>query len=150
MNRNICGIIIKFKRAVVFIIMAFFVCNIIIAQVVNYYYDNAGNRVKREVTLPKKTAPMKNPSNISSEIIGDKEIKVFPNPTKGNLRIGIDRLDFDDMCSVKVFGLSGQLIFLSVINDTITDIDITSQPVGIYILIIELNNAESEWKIVKE
>ena len=40
--------------------------------------------------------------------------------------------------------------FFSVINDTITDIDITSQPVGIYILIIELNNAESEWKIVKE
>lgn len=56
------------------------------ADTVSFPYDSAGNRVKREIIVEKKSAPSHAGTEYFSEIISEKEIKIYPNPTEGVLK----------------------------------------------------------------
>lgn len=59
---------------------------------IEYSYDAAGNRVKREIIMP-ITKVMAEQQDFSSDnqnfsdMLSDHSIKIYPNPTKGALKI---------------------------------------------------------------
>lgn len=120
------------------------------ADTISYSYDNAGNRIKREIVLDtransdnRETAPI----NIE---IDKKSITIYPNPTRGLIKIEIQDDDFIDQCNFSLFTLSGQFILSRKPDMPITDLDLSHMPDGIYLLIIQSNNHKESWKIIKK
>ena len=128
-----------------------------------YTYDATGNRIKREfqsIYYP----PFKPPGGLSSsttkssenttlitakETILDKIITVYPNPTKGNLQLQIENYNNEPITAV-FYTNNGKQIKAQNINSSISELDITKQPKGIYYLQIIINNESREFKVVKE
>lgn len=122
------------------------------SQTVRYSYDAAGNRVLREIVLSRqKSVESENKSESPLEDkLSDKTVKIYPNPTKGELKIEI--VNWDDECSgnVYVYSTNGVLIKEYKLLDNMQIVDISAEPVGLYILKIDLNKNTSTWRIIKE
>jgi len=143
-----------------------FLSNIAFSQQYSYEYDNAGNRISRKYVGLKKKLNLQEDSllidslyndsiiakedmDVYKDNIGDKEISIFPNPTKGKLRVEISNIEDGDIIILKVFDLSGREIYS---NEKLSnyDIDLSNYENGVYLLDIILNKEKSYWKIVKE
>lgn len=120
------------------------------AQSVKYSYDNAGNRIKREIVMKTKSPyEVSTTTECFSEKLSEKEIRIYPNPTKGRLKIEIAGYENSDRCILRILNVSGQQILSTHANSACTELDISSKANGIYILYISLNNKETTWKVIK-
>lgn len=132
-----------------------------LSQNIKYEYDFAGNRVKRTIylksaTIPKDTAQLAIAAGLNeekiefTETLGEQEIKIYPNPTRGELKVTISRLVQGETARLLVYNASGALILQKENLSTSNDINLSSQKPGMYIMRIILGPNTSEWKIVKE
>lgn len=135
----------------IFLIFLSFCSFTVYAKKVSFSYDNAGNRVKREIIVETKSVPSKDNLNPEyfSEILSEKEVRIYPNPTDGLLKVEICGFEDSDECSLAIFNMSGQQLHKKNVMNPLTDIDITSQANGMYIFHIVLNGEETSWKIIK-
>lgn len=123
---------------------------------IGYTYDAAGNRVKRENIMQHfqgseaKRQTFNSNTQTSSDIVDDHSIKIYPNPTEGNLTIGISGLKKSDESSYGVYNIQGAQILTNNIDADNFNIDISCSPSGIYLLKITINNNSASWKIVKK
>ena len=124
------------------------------AQNVGYTYDDAGNRIKREIVMNRQQAPKKNTGadeeETYSDMLAQKQIKIHPNPTSGLLKVEVLGLEPDDVCQLRLFTASGQLIINREATSTTTSLDISSRSNGIYLLRISIGKEETTWKIIKK
>lgn len=122
---------------------------------IGYSYDDAGNRVKREIVMsfPKAMAKQQASSPEDqrfSDMLHDHSIKIYPNPTEGALKIGISGLKDTDRCTFGVYTTQGSQIVAGNVNADNVDINITNNPSGVYLLKITINNNSTTWKIIKK
>ena len=75
--------------------------------IVNYTYDAAGNRIKREIVLSRS---MENTEKPLTETLSRKSISIYPNPTAGLLKISISGWETTDKCKFTIFSLKCALI----------------------------------------
>lgn len=87
---------------------------------------------------------------IAKDLVSEREVLIYPNPTTGILRVEIPDIDSRDRCEMVVYSMSGQRIVSVILDSDGTEIDITSSPDGIYILSIIVNGESSSWKIIKK
>ena len=121
------------------------------AQSVKYSYDNAGNRIKREIVMKTKSSYEEaSTTECFSEMLLEKNIRIYPNPTKGRLKVEIAGYENSDRCILRIFNASGQQILSTHATSSWTELDISSRTNGIYILYISLNNKETTWKIINK
>lgn len=121
------------------------------AQTIRYDYDGAGNRLTRYIVMsPNRVAKSTSIDEFLSDSLSKRNIRIYPNPTQGLLRIRIEQLSEDDICSIRLFSLSGHQILFMPLQATETELNISDQSNGIYILQILLNGEASSWKIIKE
>lgn len=129
------------------------------AEQISYAYDNAGNRIKREIVIDTQaidepgTRAFEKPDKddvFYSEIISEKEIRIYPNPTNGDLSVEITGYEDSDICSFLIFDMSGGMILSTKADSPVTRLDITGKPNGMYILNIDVNGRQSSWKIIKK
>lgn len=120
-----------------------------------YRYDASGNRVKREIAAPVSKAMarlqtlVQEEQNIS-DMFHDNSIKIYSNPTKGNLKVCISNVGGTDKCSLSVYTPLGQQVLTKTVDSENTDIDISSHPTGVYMLRITINDNPMTWKITKK
>lgn len=122
---------------------------------IGYSYDAAGNRVKREIIMPapKTMAKQQNFSSDNqsfSDMLCDHSVKIYPNPSKGTLKICIFGLKDSDKCSLGVYTTQGVQILAKKVKTDNTDVNISNQPNGVYLLQIAINGKSTTWKIVKK
>ncbi|MDD2563701.1 MAG: T9SS type A sorting domain-containing protein [Salinivirgaceae bacterium] len=129
----------------------------IIATGYAYAYDAVGNRISRVLTF-KKT--MKSDNSIGetgeeeqppmSDFIGEREILIYPNPTRGQMKIEF-KGDYDiERTAVTIYTMNGVLVFTSNMNQNPMPIDISEQANGVYILRIADGDSFTSWRLVKE
>lgn len=128
------------------------VWNPLFGQSIKYNYDKGGNRIKREIVI-EKISPRKQNSRGAdfSETLNEKDIRLYPNPTDGFLKVEI--LGFDsnkDEGKMSIYDISGRCLFNFDIDSSDCNIDIVSQPKGIYMLNIVVNGVATTWKIIKK
>ena len=122
---------------------------------IRFCYDAAGNRVIREIVMPvskakaKQWAPLKYNQNFS-DILSGRTVKIFPNPTDGALKIYFSSLKNADRCTIGIWSSQGAHVLSESVEKESIDIDLSSNPPGIYILRITLNDKSSTWKIIKK
>lgn len=99
-------------------------------QNVSYAYDEAGNRVKREIVLQTRAAE-EFTNESYSEMLEDRGIRIYPNPTEGQLTVEITG---DGACRFDIYNISGQQVLTTNSGPGRVALDISSQPKGLYIL----------------
>jgi YD repeat-containing protein len=122
------------------------------AQAVTYGYDASGNRISRVITLPSK-APKAAPTaeeKIYSEVLKDFSVKIYPNPTKGELMVEIEQLPEGKTASLWLYSSQGKLILQRTgLHGGSERLNISNQPTGIYLMKIATQDSSTEWKIIK-
>jgi len=127
-----------------------------------YTYDAAGNRTVRNIlSLKAATIDTTNTDmppekvdvtkkNMGTDILGDITLNLYPNPTVGKIEVTIENLATESKCEILVFDLKGGLLFNKKGISATSQIDLSSQPQGSYIIKILVDGNVSEWKIIKE
>lgn len=123
-----------------------------------YEYDIAGNRILRTIITLRK-AVSSNEDTLSSaipdftedvhylETIGQNQVTVYPNPTKG-----LVTLQFEN--PIKGFfhlkDLSGKIISEGSISSETTSFNLSQYRNGMYLLILTIEGKTETWKIIKQ
>ena len=133
-------------RYIILLILFFSAYNTSFAQnrKATYTYDNTGNRIKRTVQIF-----IRNPddSPIDDDLISN--IHAFPNPTAGQVIINIAD-SMLEASAIKLFNLSGLVVYEQQITQATTTIDISSVAAGEYLLTWFRNDEiEKSLKIIK-
>lgn len=135
---------------------------------VTFAYDLAGNRTSRTSAITLKSSKyIHQPDSLNAEnIVQDQaslfekdslkytdleqKVKIFPNPTKGQLKTELSGFDPSDKIGIYVYNSAGALIQQKVPATTSEIIDLSAYPIGLYIMRIVVGEKVSEWKIIKE
>ena len=128
------------------------------AQDLVYTHDANGNRIMRE-TIVLKTA---NPGNSNPAITQEPEqqdgtkafwlgshILVYPNPTKGLVVLKADE-NLPADAEIQVFDNQSRLIRSLQVNAKQTEIDLSAQAAGIYIIRLIVQGRQKEWRVMKQ
>ncbi|MDX9773992.1 MAG: T9SS type A sorting domain-containing protein [Bacteroidales bacterium] len=122
----------------------------------SFFYDQSGNRNLREAEI----VQLKSSSTIASDFDDSKEqvskkelsgrtIKIYPNPTKGIIRIVLSEAGIETT-SMIIYNTLGQVIAEKHIEGTEGEINLSGQSPGVYFLRIIIDGTSSEWKVLKE
>ena len=120
-----------------------------------FAYDYAGNRISRKVIVLSNSPSMAPPaSDVTSPLQEDFSacrITVYPNPTKGVVKVSLSNGNDDCPRRFDVYGPGGQQLFTEnhTGNGEVT-IDLSSRPEGVYILSIRSAEDEHQYKIIKQ
>ncbi len=123
------------------------------AQTIEYTYDKSGNRTSRKVILLRSvySAPEQPEQKVVfTDLFADMNISIYPNPTKGQLIVQIMGVLPEQPVNILVYNMSGVLLQKKEKVSATTDIDISNQPTGTYIMKIVCGESTSDWKIIKE
>jgi len=144
-------------------ITGFTVCDKMQAQnPVTYGYDASGNRMSRVIVftskaqapLPKAEATAEEEpaeEKVYTEMLKNFSVRIYPNPTKGDLTVEIQQLPDGQTANLKLYNMSGKLIHhKNNFHGGIEKFNISKHPAGIYVLKIVAGDSSTEWKIVKK
>ena len=121
---------------------------------VSFTYDAAGNRTSVNVVYvgssTKSAAKNDIEKKVYNDALGDQKITILPNPTQGQLAVKVDNLDTEKRSQIDIYNTIG--VKIKTING-ITDyneIDLTDQPNATYIMVIQIGDNRTKWKIIKQ
>lgn len=144
------------KKASISALLSFIVVMACLAQTkkIVYSYDNAGNRIGRiAIELQQQAAPAAKATidPITSETGSESKLVIYPNPTQGLLRVHLEGHDPDVSVQVRVFTNTGTPVLSQEHHGTELEVDLYSQPNGIYFLDLVVNgNQRHHFTIIKE
>lgn len=128
------------------------------AQEIEYLYDNAGNRVLRQIYVL-RSSPAGNEEAVENlaplqleDRVGEFEFTLFPNPTRDVLNISVNDLFLAEKNKeVSVTDLNGKLLVKQKVQDRVTNLDFSTYTPGSYIVRISSEGQKvREWKIIRE
>lgn len=132
-----------------FLLLSFLSCSLgISAQTkIGYSYDAAGNRVKREIVLSRTQSQEAKHAVAYSDMLSEHQIQIVPNSKSGKVKVAA--LDGKLQFSVMVYNVSGQNV--QTLKDVRgqAEVDLSNNPNGIYVLVLEIGQEKTTWKIMK-
>ena len=121
---------------------------------ISFAYDSGGNRVKREFAMQPRQLNLLKSNSVQnmgySELLGNHQVCIIPDEASGHIEVQILNLSVSDNCEISVFTLAGIQIRRESVKREITDVDISTQPQGVYLLSIIVNDSKTTWKIDKK
>jgi hypothetical protein len=120
-----------------------------------YTYDAAGCRISRKVIYDPLMMVMK-PQDDSeqpkpaTENMGDRVIKIFPNPTHGDLSVEISGANPKEELRIQLYNTQGAVLENKQVTEGSNPVDLSSYPDGVYILRIVGSATGLEYKIIKK
>ena len=128
-------------------------------QTIHYDYDESGNQVKRYIILnkgnasgddtSKKIVENSKPEEFEDKL-GELTIKIYPNPTLGQLFVEIKGLGSDETVDYQLFSQTGLNLEVKKKIGYQFTVDMERYPGGLYILRLMISGKTSQWKILKE
>ncbi len=117
-------------------------------QDIAFGYDDNGNRIERKIVIL-------NERSVASSIDATKEqenipilyreLKVYPNPTLGQVKVELPVTENDAPFTYRVLTTTGQVILSGLSANGVVDFDLSAQPVGIYF--VALRNASTTYNL---
>ena len=131
--------------------MTIALANTAISQVVKFTYDDAGNRIKREVVTVLEMRQQE-----ESEI--PKFIKSMDLETLANVSIDESsnniHVEFSETetttINTSIYSIAGYKCYEADFKSPVFDVEIGKLPKGAYILVLTIDNRSKAWKIIKE
>lgn len=120
----------------------------------DYDYDLSGNRIERIIDLSKSASVENTASSVTdvqsiSETLAGQTITIYPNPTKGKLKVSIRGFN-ESKAALQVFNMQGSMVFNKHVSGSTTEIDLSKHPAGMYIMKVTIGENTTDWKIIKD
>lgn len=124
---------------------------------ITYHYDDAGNRIARELEVSMlRSSQKENKEEITTKIEKpdntnyETKMTVTPNPTQGWVTVEIpDDVDLSEVI-IRIFDEKGTAVYNRNPLSTQTDIDLSAYPAGIYFFRVHINENVTVKKIIKK
>jgi len=138
-----------------FVIIAILFSFVATAQIVEFRYDEAGNRILRDVIYLKSTTTDSTDTKQLKEyelMFAEMQVTISPNPNGGRFTVKIENSSQSTIGSPQLLlhGINGVLIYENNNAGLINEIDIREQKNGIYILSLIIGIERKIWKIIKQ
>ncbi len=123
------------------------------SQQITFGYDAAGNRVSRTILIPPSSAPqaVKIYESVTEQLGDERQLKIYPNPTKGILTVEIIGGNTEDDIRFTLYNLQGIILqqIESVVGST-KQVDMSAYPIATYILRLHAGDKIIDYKIIKQ
>lgn len=143
----------RFTRSIILIVLLLCLFSVFVyADRIQYSYDASGNRThSRTMTLRGGGTEESQDTarNTLREKLGGHQISVYPNPTEGQFSVEIARIESVESASITIYSMTGGIVYQTDKPEARNDIDLTSCPDGMYLMVIRINGAASTWKVIK-
>lgn len=120
---------------------------------IDFSYDNAGNRLSKSINL-NTAGGTKSARAIEQPVMDDSvhiaQIKLFPNPTAGEIHLQIIQEEEIERASVNVYNTSGSIIFSRRMYEMQETINLSGQIPGLYLVVVNVNDKQHVWRVIKE
>jgi len=99
---------------------------------------------------------VKNASGVNEFSVGNGQLAIYPNPTSGTIQLAVGSKQLaKEKAEVEIYNVLGERVYQSANQHISTSsanlqIDVSSEPVGIYIIKIKINEGTYYEKIIKE
>jgi hypothetical protein len=124
---------------------------------VQFIYDTRGNRVGRQIVIgPHRKADVLSnkilDTNAIVDRVGKAKVLIYPNPIIGEITVKVQDEENTEPIhgTLQVFNVLGNKVGETTIKEGIGNFDFQYQATGTYILRINYNNNNLDWKILKE
>lgn len=144
--------------------------------VIQFSYDDSGNRICRKIIyiqdkkseVPELTRTENDEINNSDSVnypllsehreepsvlmdmIGNKQIIVYPNPTTGFLHVEIANYSQGHNTLITVTDLNGKLLIKNNTDKAIIILDLSGYAAGAYLMTVTIDKESGYWKIIKQ
>ena len=119
------------------------------AQTVSFSYDQAGNRIQREIIFIGDKDISDTITTQFNSILDEVTVTIYPNPNGGKFSVEIHNADENLDATLLLHTLSGKLIIKKENLNKLTNVDISKYENGTYLLSIIINDKKETWKVVK-
>lgn len=123
------------------------------SQIVNYVYDNSGNRTSRTVILSKSLLNERDTSTIITEkiteLLGEQSIVVYPNPVREEVNVELTGYEDNLDGSIILYDQVGRLIINQPQISTRNTFNLSQYLKGIYFMIIKIGTIQTKYTIIK-
>jgi hypothetical protein len=140
--------------------MVLFMCAMLQAQsfTATYTYDANGNRILAQVTYLLKSVKLDQSQDslktTSLDSLGNCIVRIYPNPTHGDLIVEIDGVTPDQFSAqgnaIKIWNMQGKMVLDIPVRDSNNPVDLSNIAVGPYVLKLYINGKVKSYKIIKE
>lgn len=149
---------IPYINRIGFIIALLLLANCIKAQSyqAEYSYDAKGNRILTNVVYLSqliKQEPLQDQFDVNPDIELSVTVKIYPNPTKGNLLVEIESSSFEEVAyppsGIVLFDMKGKKLWETKSITELNTVDLSAYPNGVYILQLQLAGKHKAYKVIK-
>ena len=91
-----------------------------------------------------------NMAYIDEEELSETKVTIYPNPTKGVLKVDISGVEKFENAQISLYDLTGKLLQQWAGISQSNTIDLSERTPGMYIMQVAYNGKISSWKIIKE
>ena len=88
--------------------------------------------------------------SVYEEELSETKVTIYPNPTKGMLKVDISGVEKFENARISLYDLTGKLLQQWAGISQSNEIDLSERTPGMYIMQIVYNGNASSWKIIKE
>lgn len=113
----------------------------------HFTYDNAGNRTSRTIVVRSQEQAPSHNVNTSVDLFEDAKVRI-KDVGAGHLQIEIPGIK--GHVHVTIFDASGKSCLSSDLTDSVSHVDISAVPRGVYVLMIDIDGEENTWKLIKK
>ena len=127
--------------------------NVCAQNKIKYTHDDAGNRLTRKKEIVVQTRGALNNGeepSVYEEELSETKVTIYPNPTKGMLKVDISGVEKFENARISLYDLTGKLLQQWAGISQSNEIDLSERTPGMYIMQIVYNGNASSWKIIKE
>lgn len=127
--------------------------NVCAQNKIKYTYDDAGNRLTRKKEIVVQTRGALNNGeepSVYEEELSETKVTIYPNPTKGMLKVDISEVEQFENAQISLYDLTGKLLQQWAGISQSNTIDLSERTPGMYIMQVAYNGKISSWKIIKE
>ena len=111
-------------------------------QRIKYIYDSAGNRLTRQKEIVVQTrgalSDEEEPS-VYEEELSETKVTIYPNPTRGMLKIDISGVEKFENARISLYDLTGKLLQQWAGISQSNEIDLSERTPGMYIMQVAYN-----------
>lgn len=122
-----------------------------------FTYDAAGNLTQRtyvvnmQASQARKNVNNDNTDSTNVVALSDKlKVTIFPNPTKGELKIQVSGVENNAEVDLALYNPNGQVLLRQKGQQGLSEMDLSGYPAGWYLLKVQSGTTVLNFKIVKD